>query len=219
MRINKAAVLGSGVMGSAIAAHLANAGIPSLLLDIVPASLTPEEEKAGLTLESKKVRNRFAADNKAKLLKTNPAPLFVPEFAELIEVGNLTDDLGRLQEVDWVIEVVVERLDVKIDLFKRVADNVRPGTIVSSNTSGISLQAMVAGLPESFTRYFLGTHFFNPPRYMKLLEIIPGPNTDPAVLDFMTGFGERVLGKGMVLAKDTPNFIANRIGVYGMAVT
>ncbi len=215
----KAAVLGSGVMGSTIAAHLANAGIPSLLLDIVPSTLTAAEEAAGLTLKDKKVRNRIAESNKAKLLKTAPSPLFVPEFAELIEAGNLVDDLDRLNEVDWVIEVVVERLDVKIELFKQVAAHVRPGTIVSSNTSGISLKAMVEGLPENFTRYFLGTHFFNPPRYMKLLEIIPGPDTEPAVMQFMKDFGERVLGKGVVPAKDTPNFIANRIGVYGLAVT
>ncbi len=219
MQIRKAAVLGSGVMGSAIAAHLANAGIPSLLLDIVPASLSAEEGRAGLSLSDRKVRNRIAAENKARLLKANPAPLFVPELADRIEVGNLSDDLGRLAEVDWVIEVVVERLDVKQELFRQVASHVRPGTIVSSNTSGISLQAMVQGLPEDFTRYFLGTHFFNPPRYMRLLEVIPGPNTDPAVLDFMQDFCERVLGKGVVIAKDTPNFIANRIGVYGLAVT
>jgi len=219
MQIRKVAVLGSGVMGSAIAAHLANAGIPSLLLDIVPDSLTSEELATGLSLEDKKVRNRIAESNKAKLLKTSPAPLFVPEFADRIEVGNLTDDLQRLSEVDWVVEVVVERLEVKLDLFKKVASHVRPGTIVSSNTSGISLAAMVAGLPESFTRYFLGTHFFNPPRYMKLLEIIPGPTTDREVIDFLKDFGERVLGKGVVLAKDTPNFIANRIGVYGLSVT
>ncbi|KUO72216.1 MAG: 3-hydroxyacyl-CoA dehydrogenase [Desulfosporosinus sp. BRH_c37] len=219
MQIHKAAVLGSGVMGSTIAAQLANAGIPSLLLDIVPSSLTKEEAAAGLSLDNKKVRNRLAESNKAKLLKTNPAPLFVPEFAELIEAGNLSDDLDRLSEVDWVIEVVVERLDIKIELFKQVAAHVRTGTIVSSNTSGISLTAMVEGLPETFTRNFLGTHFFNPPRYMKLLEIIPGPNTDPEIINFIKEFGERVLGKGVVLAKDTPNFIANRIGVYGLAVT
>jgi 3-hydroxyacyl-CoA dehydrogenase len=219
MRIKKVAVLGSGVMGSSIAAHLANAGIPSLLLDIIPPTLSKEEEALGLTLNDKQVRNRIAQSNKAKLLKINPAPLFVPEFAELIEVGNLTDDLERLSEVDWVIEVVVERLDIKVDLFKRVAEVVRPGTIVSSNTSGISLKAMVAGLPKEFTRYFLGTHFFNPPRYMKLLEIIPGPDTALEVISFMSEFGERVLGKGVVSAKDTPNFIANRIGVFGLAVT
>lgn len=218
MQIHKVAVIGSGVMGSTIAAHLANAGIPSLLLDIVPAKLSAKEEAAGLTLEDPKVRNSIAEGNKSRLLKMNPAPLFVPEFAQRIEVGNLSDDLGRLNEVDWVIEVVVERLDIKVDLFKKIAAIVRPGTIVSSNTSGISLKAMVEGLPESFTKYFLGTHFFNPPRYMKLLEIIPGPATDPEVIQFIAGFGERVLGKGVVMCKDTPNFIANRIGAVGSPV-
>ncbi|MDA8220796.1 3-hydroxyacyl-CoA dehydrogenase/enoyl-CoA hydratase family protein [Desulfosporosinus sp.] len=219
MQIHKVAVIGSGVMGSTIAAHLANAGIPSLLLDIVPSKLSAKEEAAGLKIEDRKVRNSIAEGNKVKLLKMNPAPLLVPEFADRIEVGNLSDDLARLNEVDWVIEVVVERLDIKVDLFKKIAAHVRPGTIVTSNTSGISLKAMVEELPESFTRYFLGTHFFNPPRYMKLLEIIPGPNTDPDIITFLSEFGERVLGKGVVLAKDTPNFIANRIGVFGLAVT
>ncbi|GAB6171040.1 3-hydroxyacyl-CoA dehydrogenase/enoyl-CoA hydratase family protein [Paradesulfitobacterium aromaticivorans] len=219
MQVHKAAVLGSGVMGSTIAAHLANAGIPSLLLDIVPPELTPEEKAKGLTLEDKRVRNRLAETNKAKLMKMNPAPLFVPELAERIEVGNFADDLSRLQEVNWVIEVVVERVDIKRELLHKVASIVRPGTIVSSNTSGISLKSMAEGLPESFTRYFLGTHFFNPPRYMQLLELIPGPNTAPDIVHFMREFGERVLGKGVVLAKDTPNFIANRIGVYGLVVT
>ncbi|NMA69729.1 MAG: 3-hydroxyacyl-CoA dehydrogenase/enoyl-CoA hydratase family protein [Desulfitobacterium sp.] len=219
MPIYKVAVLGSGVMGSTIAAHLANAGIPSILLDIVPSSLLPEEEAAGLTLESPKVRNRIASANKAKLLKMKPAPLFVPEFAELIEVGNFEDDLHRLQEVDWVVEVVVERLDIKIDLFKKVCQNVRPGTIISSNTSGISLAAMSEGISEEHAPNFLGTHFFNPPRYMKLFELIPGPKTDPAVLKEVEEFAERVLGKGVVYAKDTPNFIGNRIGVYGLAAT
>ncbi|AFM41187.1 3-hydroxyacyl-CoA dehydrogenase [Desulfosporosinus acidiphilus SJ4] len=219
MQIRKVAVLGSGVMGSTIAAHLANAGIPSLLLDIVPAKLSAKDEAAGLTLEDRRVRNSIAETNKNNLMKMNPAPLFVPEFAERIEVGNISDDLDRLSEVDWVIEVVVERLDIKVELFKKVAAHVRPGTIVSSNTSGISLKAMVEGLPESFTKYFLGTHFFNPPRYMKLLEIIPGPNTDPEIVSYLSEFGERVLGKGVILAKDTPNFIANRIGVFGLVVT
>lgn len=218
MQIHKVAVIGSGVMGSTIAAHLANAGIPSLLLDIVPSKLSAKEEAAGLTFEDREVRNSIAEANKSKLIKMNPAPFLVPEFAERIEVGNLSDDLGRLSEVDWVIEVVVERLDIKIDLFKKIAASVRPGTIVSSNTSGISLKSMVEGLPESFTRYFLGTHFFNPPRYMKLLEIISGPNTDPEVITFLCEFGERVLGKGVVMAKDTPNFIANRIGAIGSPV-
>ena len=219
MQIRKAAVLGSGVMGSAIAAHLANAGIPSLLLDIVPPELTREEQAAGLNPADKKVRNRLAEAGKARLLKASPSPLFVPEFAGYIETGNLTDDLERLQEVDWVIEVVVERLDVKRELLRTVAAVVRPGTVVSSNTSGISLRSMADGLPPEFTRCFLGTHFFNPPRYMKLMEIVPGPGTDPEVTAFLKRFAERILGKGVVLAKDTPNFIANRIGVYGLVVT
>ncbi|MBC2725247.1 3-hydroxyacyl-CoA dehydrogenase NAD-binding domain-containing protein, partial [Desulfosporosinus sp.] len=164
MKIHKAAVIGSGVMGSTIAALLANAGIPSLLLDIVPSKLSEKEKANGLTLEDRTVRNSIAQNNKANLLKMNPAPLLVPEFADRIEVGNLSDDLGRLIEVDWVIEVVVERLDIKVNLFKTIAAQVRPGTIVTSNTSGISLKSMVEGLPESFTQYFLGTHFFNPPR-------------------------------------------------------
>ncbi|TGE33575.1 3-hydroxyacyl-CoA dehydrogenase/enoyl-CoA hydratase family protein [Desulfosporosinus sp. Sb-LF] len=218
MQIYKVAVIGSGVMGSTIAAHLANAGIRSLLLDIAPTKLSAKEEAAGLTLEDRKVRNSIAEINKGNLEKMNPAPLLVPEFAERIEVGNLSDDLARLNEVDWVIEVVVERHDIKVDLFRKIANHVRPGTIVTSNTSGISLKSMVEGLPESFTQFFLGTHFFNPPRYMKLLEIIPGPNTDPEVIKFLCEFGERVLGKGVVMAKDTPNFIANRIGAIGSPV-
>ncbi|HZK84465.1 MAG TPA: 3-hydroxyacyl-CoA dehydrogenase NAD-binding domain-containing protein [Desulfosporosinus sp.] len=219
MQIHKVAVIGSGVMGSTIAAHLANAGISSLLLDIVPSKLSAKQEAAGLTMEDRKFRNSIAELNMTNLKKMNPAPFFVPEFADRIEVGNLSDDLARLSEVDWVIEVVVERLDIKADLFKKIAAHVRTGTIVSSNTSGISLKSMVEELPESFTRYFLGTHFFNPPRYMKLLELIPGPNTDQEVITFLAEFGERVLGKGVVMAKDTPNFIANRIGVFGLAST
>ncbi len=219
MEIHRAAVLGSGVMGSAIAAHLANAGIPTILLDVAPKSLTPEEESAGVSLSDKKVRNRIAEGNRAKLLKMNPPALFVPEYIEFISVGNFEDDLGLLQEVDWIVEAVVERLDVKQELLKKVAAQIRPGTIVSTNTSGISLNRIVKGLAPGFARYFLGTHFFNPPRYMKLLEIIPGPDTENEIVDFMLEFGERVLGKGVVLAKDSPNFIGNRIGVYATAVT
>lgn len=219
MEIRKVAVLGSGVMGSTIAAHFANAGIPSLLLDILPAELTRAEAAAGLSLDDKPVRNRFAAESKMRLLKAKPAPLFVPEFVDRIEVGNFSDDLFRLKEVDWVIEAVVEKLEVKQKLMEQVAGVLRPGTLVSTNTSGISLKDIAGGLPEEFCRNFLGTHFFNPPRYMKLLEVIPGPHTDQAVLEFIRNFGERVLGKGVIPAKDTPNFIANRIGVFGLAVT
>ncbi|WCK52781.1 3-hydroxyacyl-CoA dehydrogenase/enoyl-CoA hydratase family protein [Aneurinibacillus sp. Ricciae_BoGa-3] len=218
-RIQKAAVLGSGVMGAAIAAHLANAGIQTLLLDIVPNKLTEKEEAKGLTLEHSVVRNRIAAEAKERLLKVKPAPLFVQKYAELIAPGNLEDDLSQLKEVDWIIEAIVENLGIKQQLFARVEQNWSEGTIVSSNTSGVSINSMVEGRGEAFRKHFLGTHFFNPPRYMKLLEIIPGSDTAKNVIAYMKKFGERTLGKGVVLAKDTPNFIGNRIGVYGLMVT
>ncbi|GAW93344.1 3-hydroxyacyl-CoA dehydrogenase/enoyl-CoA hydratase family protein [Calderihabitans maritimus] len=215
--IRKAAVLGAGVMGSTIAAHLANVGIQSYLLDIVPPKLTPEEKEKGLTLESTEVRNRLAREAKERLVKFNPAPLYLPERVQLITPGNLEDNLDWLAEVDWIIEVVVENLAVKRELLQKVAKYRRPGTIVSSNTSGLSINQMVEGMSEEFREHFLGTHFFNPPRYMRLLEIIPGRDTRAEVIEFMLDFGRRVLGKGVVLAKDTPNFIANRIGVFAMA--
>lgn len=215
-KIKKAAVLGAGVMGATIAAHLANVGIPSLMLDIVPNQLTPEEEKKGLTLQDPAVRNRFAAGGKQNLLKMRPAALAVPEFAGLIETGNFEDHLSRLAEADWIIEVIVENLRVKQALLKKVAAVRKPGTILSTNTSGIPVGAICAGMDLEIRRHFLGTHFFNPPRYMKLLELIPLPETLPEVVEFITEFGERVLGKGIVYAKDTPNFIANRVGIFGM---
>ncbi|HSR11690.1 MAG TPA: 3-hydroxyacyl-CoA dehydrogenase/enoyl-CoA hydratase family protein, partial [Thermodesulfobacteriota bacterium] len=215
-KIKKAAVLGSGVMGATIAAHLANVGIPSIMLDIVPNQLTPEEEKKKLTLKSPAVRNRLAASGKQNLLKLRPAPLAVPEFASLIQVGNFEDDLSKLAEVDWIIEVVVENLRIKRELLNKVAAVRKPGTIVSSNTSGIPIKDICAEMDLEFKQHFLGTHFFNPPRYMKLLEIIPIQETLPEVVQFMAWFGERVLGKGVVYAKDSPNFIANRIGIFGM---
>jgi 3-hydroxyacyl-CoA dehydrogenase len=218
-RIRRAAVLGSGVMGSGIAAHLANVGIPTLLLDIVPRELTKEEEAKGLTLEHKEVRNRLVNQALQKLLKQKPAPLMSKANLSLIEVGNFEDDFHRLAEVDWIIEVVVENLDIKKSVFARVDEVRKPGTIVSSNTSGISIEAMAEGRSEDFKKHFLGTHFFNPPRYLKLLEIIPTKDTDPEVVSYMKTFGEEVLGKGVVMAKDTPNFIANRIGTYGLLVT
>lgn len=218
-RIKRAAVLGSGVMGSGIAAHLANVGIPTLLLDIVPRELTKEEEAKGLTLEHKEVRNRFVNQALQKLVKQKPAPLMSKEKLALIEVGNFEDDFHRLEEADWIIEVVVERLDVKQSVFAKVDEVRKQGSIVSSNTSGISIEAMAEGRSDDFKKHFLGTHFFNPPRYLKLLEIIPTKDTDPAVVSFMKTFGEEVLGKGVVMAKDTPNFIANRIGTYGLLAT
>ncbi|PWK10275.1 3-hydroxyacyl-CoA dehydrogenase/enoyl-CoA hydratase family protein [Tumebacillus permanentifrigoris] len=205
-KIRKVAVLGAGVMGAGIAAHLANVGVKSLLLDIVPKD--PEQD-----------RNLFAKRGRDGLLKQKPAALYTAEGINLIEVGNFEDDLHRLQECDWVIEVVVENLAVKRQVYEKIEAAVRPGTIVSSNTSGMSIAAMQEGRGDSFRKHFLGTHFFNPPRYMKLLEIIPGPETDPAVVEFMANFAEKRLGKGVVFAKDTVNFIANRIGTYGLMIS
>jgi 3-hydroxyacyl-CoA dehydrogenase len=218
-RIQKAAVLGSGVMGSGIAAHLANIGIPTMLLDIVPNELTDKEKAQGLTEESKAFRNRLSENALKKLLKQKPAPLTSKKNLSLITAGNFEDDLESISECDWVIEVVVENLDVKKKVFEKVEQYRKPGSIISSNTSGISIEAMAEGRSEDFQKNFLGTHFFNPPRYLKLLEVIPTQKTDPEVLSFMKTFGEDVLGKGVVLAKDTPNFIANRIGTYGLLVT
>jgi len=218
-KIRKAAVLGSGVMGAGIAAHLANVGIRTFLLDIVPRELTEEEAKKGLTLEHPAVRNRIAHAGKDRLLKEKPAPLYDKANIDLITVGNLEDHLNLLGEVDWIIEVVVENLEVKKKVFETVEAYRKPGAIVSSNTSGVSINEMCEGRSDEFKAHFLGTHFFNPPRYLKLLEIIPGKQTDPAIVDFMMHFGEFVLGKGTVLCKDTPNFIANRIGTYGLQVS
>lgn len=217
--IQFAVIIGSGVMGAGIAAHLANAGIRTLMLDIVPKELTAQETKQGLTLEDAAVRSRIARDNRQKLLKQNPAPLASKQLLDLIEVGNLEDDLGRLKEADWVIEVIVERLDIKQQLFATIEPFLREDAIVSSNTSGISIEAMREGRSESFNARFLGTHFFNPPRYLKLLELIPTRDTNPEVVQFMKQFVEERLGKGVVIAKDTPNFIGNRIGTYGLLVT
>jgi 3-hydroxyacyl-CoA dehydrogenase len=201
MTIHRAAVLGSGIMGMGIAAHLANAGIPSLLLDIAAGDGKPRDALA-----------RGAID---RALKARPAPFFTPRAAALITPGVIEDDLPKLAGTDWLVEAVVERLDVKRDLFARLAGVVGPDTIVSSNTSGLPASAMVEGLPDAFRRRFLITHFFNPVRYMKLLELVPGPGCDPAVLDAMAAFGRDALGKGVVIGNDTPNFIGNRIGIYG----
>ncbi|HLR40798.1 MAG TPA: 3-hydroxyacyl-CoA dehydrogenase NAD-binding domain-containing protein [Virgibacillus sp.] len=217
--IKRAAVLGSGVMGSGIAAHLANVGIPTIMLDIAPRELTKAEEQQGLTLEDKAVRNRMAAQSKKALLKQKPSPITTKESLDLIEVGNMDDDMEELADVDWIIEVVVENLDIKKKVFENVDKHRKEGTIVTSNTSGISVEDMIVDCSEDLRKHFLGTHFFNPPRYLKLLEVIPTKDTDPDILSFMKTFGENVLGKGVVEAKDTPNFIANRIGTYGLLVT
>lgn len=217
--MKRAAVLGSGVMGSGIAAHLANVGIEVIMLDVIPNELTEKEKQQGYTLEDHIVRNRLAETNKQNLLKQNPSPITTKESLDLISVGNFDDDMKMLAEVDWIIEVIVENLDVKKQVFSRVEKHRKEGTIISSNTSGISVEAMVEDCSEDFQKHFLGTHFFNPPRYLKLLEVIPTQHTDPKVLEFMKRFGENILGKGVVEAKDTPNFIANRIGTYGLLVT
>ena len=206
-------------MGSAIAAHLANVGIPSFLLDIVPSGLTEAEKKKGLTPESLEFRNRFAIQGKKNIQEARPAPLYLKEEAELITVGNFEDHLSWVSEADWVVEVVLENLNVKRELFKRMIPYLREGTVVSSNTSGISIQKMCEGFPSHFEEGFLGTHFFNPPRYMNLLEIIPAKSTSKKVVERMVDVGERILGKGIVFAKDTPNFIGNRIGAFAGAVT
>lgn len=213
-RIRKAAVLGAGVMGSGIAAHLANAGIPVLLLDIVPPSPQPGDDTA-----SRAFRNRFAAGAVQGLKKQRPAPLMTERALALIEVGNLEDDLAKVAECDWVVEVIKEDLALKQKLFKSLEPLVSKTAIVSSNTSGMSIAGMTEGRSDHFKRRFLVTHFFNPVRYMKLLELVPGEHTDPDVLAGFAEFGERRLGKGIVFAKDTTNFIGNRIGTYGMMRT
>jgi 3-hydroxyacyl-CoA dehydrogenase len=208
--IRSAAVIGAGVMGAGIAAHLANAGIPTLLLDIVPPNLTDAEKN------DRSARNRFAAGGLEKALKSRPASFFHAGRARLVSVGNLEDDLGKLAGVDIVIEAIIERLDVKQNLFARLEQVIKPGTIVSSNTSGLPIAKMMEGRQAAFRKHFLVTHFFNPPRYMKLLELIAGPETDPAVFERVRRFGEDVLGKGIVVGKDTPNFVGNRIGCHAM---
>ncbi len=215
-RIERIAVLGSGVMGSAIAAHFANAGISSLVLDIVPQAPNEAERAAGLGLDSPEVRNRIARESVRALSKTKPAPLFVARRIGLIEVGNLEDDLPRIREADWVIEAVKEDLEIKRAVLESVAPHLGPDAVLSTNTSGLALHEMAEVLPADLRRRFLGTHFFNPPRYMKLLEIIPTRHTDAEIVDGISRFANERLGKGVVPAKDTPNFIANRIGVHSV---
>ncbi len=214
-RLRRAAVLGAGVMGSTIAAHLANAGVPVLLLDIVPADLTDEERRRGLTLTHPQVRNRLATTGKARALKAQPAAFFVPARAQLVEVGNFEDHLSATADVDWIIEAVVEDLQVKQDLLTRLERYWKPGIVVSTNTSGLPVRQVAAGRSDAFRRHFLGSHFFNPPRYLKLLELIPLADTDAEIVARVSTWGDRLLGKGVVLAHDRPNFIANRIGSYG----
>ncbi|RLC75868.1 MAG: 3-hydroxyacyl-CoA dehydrogenase/enoyl-CoA hydratase family protein [Chloroflexi bacterium] len=214
--INRVAVIGAGTMGAAIAAHLANAGIPAYLLDIVPRELTAKEEKKGLKLDDPAVRNRIVNEGWQRCVKARPANLFAKDIAERVTLGNLEDNFDWLGEVDWIIEVIVERLDIKQQLMARLEEIRKPNCIVTTNTSGIPIKDIAAGRSDEFKAHFLGTHFFNPPRYLKLLEIIPHEQTAPEIVEFMKEFGARTLGKGVVVCKDTPNFIANRfISVVG----
>ena len=209
-QIRKAAVIGSGTMGGGIAALLAGVGIPTLLLDIVPSELTPTEESAGLTLEDKEVRNRIVQTGWKSVIKSRPPAIMSETSKHFITLGNLEDDFDKLAEVDWIIEVIVENLEIKQGFFERVEGVRSENCIVSSNTSGLPINAIAEGRSEAFQQHFLGTHFFNPPRWLKLLEIIPHEKTLPEVMEFMIRFGEETLGKGVVVCKDTPNFIANR---------
>ena len=216
-KFHRTVVIGSGTMGAAVAAHLANAGVPVTLLDIVPNKLLPDEEKKVLTLQDKVVRNRIVQQGLERAIKSRPASFFTSDHPALVSIGNLEDDLDVIKEADWVIEAIVENLKIKRDLMTRI-DAIRPpNTIVSTNTSGIPVTLIADGLSDGFRKHFLGTHFFNPPRYLKLLEVIPTNDTLPEVVEAISEFGEYRLGKGIVLCKDTPNFIANRLGFGGGA--
>lgn len=215
-RIRKVAVLGSGVMGSGIACHFANIGVEVLLLDIVPRELAEDEKAKGLTLDSKIVRNRIVNNSLSASLKSKPSPIYKKEFAKRISTGNFDDNLKDIASCDWVIEVVIERLDIKKQVFEKVEKFRKKGTLITSNTSGISIEAMTEGRSEDFQKHFCGTHFFNPPRYLKLFEIIPSTKTDPKVIEFLGDYARRFLGKTTVHAKDTPAFIANRIGTFSI---
>ncbi|MDP2067792.1 MAG: 3-hydroxyacyl-CoA dehydrogenase/enoyl-CoA hydratase family protein [Lutibacter sp.] len=214
--IKKIAVIGSGIMGSGIACHFANIGVEVLLLDIIPRELNEAEKAKGLTLENKFVRNRIVNESLNASLKSKPSPIYNIKFAERISTGNLDDDLHKIKDVDWIIEVVVERLDIKQQVFEKIEKFRKPGTLITSNTSGIPIKFMNEGRSADFQQHFAVTHFFNPPRYLKLFEVVPGPDCKQEVVDFLMMFGEKFLGKTSVLAKDTPAFIGNRVGIFGI---
>jgi 3-hydroxyacyl-CoA dehydrogenase len=214
--IKKIAVLGSGVMGSRIACHFAGVGLQVLLLDIAPKEVNDAEKAKNLSLDHPAVKNRIVNDALASTLKSNPSPVYTKDVIKKVKTGNFTDNMKDIASCDWIIEVVVERLDVKQSIFTEVEKFRKPGTLITSNTSGIPIHMMTEGRGDDFKKHFCGTHFFNPPRYLRLLEIIPTPNTDPEVINFLLHYGDLYLGKTTVLCKDTPAFIANRIGVYGI---
>ena len=215
-RIKKVAIVGSGIMGSGIACHFANIGVEVLLLDIVPRELNDKEKAKGLSLEDNVVRNRLVNEALMTSLKSKPSPIYSKKFADRIVTGNLEDDLHKIKDVDWVMEVVVERLDIKQQVFEKIEKYRTPGTLITSNTSGIPIKFMNEGRSEDFQKHFAVTHFFNPPRYLKLFEVVPGPKCSQEVTDFLMMYGDKFLGKTSVLAKDTPAFIGNRIGIFGI---
>jgi 3-hydroxyacyl-CoA dehydrogenase len=215
-KINKVAVLGSGIMGSRIACHFANIGVEVLLLDIAPKDLLPEEQAKDLTLAHPVVKNRIVNNALQNAIKTNPSPVYTRKAIARISTGNFEDDMPKIASADWVIEVVVENLDIKKKVFEQVEQFRKAGTLVTSNTSGIPIHLMAEGRTEDFKANFCGTHFFNPPRYLRLLEVIPTPHTKPEIVDFLLHYGDKFLGKTTVLCKDTPAFIANRVGVYSI---
>ena len=215
-RIKKIAIVGSGIMGSGIACHFANIGVEVLLLDIVPRELNDKEKAKGLTLENKIVRNRLVNEALMTSLKSKPSPIYSQKFADRITTGNIEDDLHKIKDVDWVMEVVVERLDIKQQVFEKIEKYRTPGTLITSNTSGIPIKFMNEGRSEDFQKHFAVTHFFNPPRYLKLFEVVPGPKCTQEITDFLMMYGDKFLGKTAVLAKDTPAFIGNRIGIFGI---
>ena len=215
-RIKKVAIVGSGIMGSGIACHFANIGVEVLLLDIVPRELNDKEKAKGLSLKDSVVRNRLVNEALMTSLKSKPSPIYSKKFADRIETGNLEDDLHKIKDVDWVMEVVVERLDIKQQVFEKIEKYRTPGTLITSNTSGIPIKFMNEGRSEDFQKHFAVTHFFNPPRYLKLFEVVPGPQCSQEVTDFLMMYGDKFLGKTSVLAKDTPAFIGNRIGIFGI---
>jgi len=218
-KIKRVAVLGAGVMGSGIAAHLSGVGLETLLLDIVPPELSEEDTKKGVTRDHKAFRNRFATGALQMAQKAKPPVFYNNADAESIKVGNFDDDMARIADCDWIIEVVTERLDIKRSLFEKVDQHRKQGSIVTSNTSGLSIASMTDGRTTDFTSNFFVTHFFNPVRFMRLLELVPGEQTDPEAFQYLARFGADRLGKGIVFGKDTPNFIANRIGIFGMMYT
>jgi len=215
-RIKKVAIVGSGIMGSGIACHFANIGVEVLLLDIIPREINEKEKAKGLSLKDSVVRNRLVNEALKTSLKSKPSPIYSQKFADRITTGNIEDDLHKIKDVDWIMEVVVERLDIKQQVFEKIEKHRTPGTLITSNTSGIPIKFMNEGRSEDFQKHFAVTHFFNPPRYLKLFEVVPGPKCNQEVTDFLMMYGDKFLGKTSVLAKDTPAFIGNRIGIFGI---